>query len=120
MQTEFEFQLPKGFVDGDGNVHRVGRMRLATAMDEIVPQQDARVAANEAYLPILLLARVVVSLGALPRVTPEVIESLFAADMAYLQDLYQHLNAHTPVVVGAVCPHCQQAFQLQVAPLGEA
>ena len=35
LQTEFEFTLPKGFVDSSGTLHRAGTMRLATARDEI-------------------------------------------------------------------------------------
>ena len=55
MQTEFEFTLPKGYVDGEGNVHRQGVMRLATAADEILPLKDPRVQHNGGYLSIILL-----------------------------------------------------------------
>jgi hypothetical protein len=114
---EFEFVLPRGYEDGDGVVHRAGAMRLAAALDEIEPLQDPRVQANEAYLVILLLARVVTRLGDLPAVTPYIIERLYASDLAYLQEVYQRLNASESVVVGAVCPNCSTQFQLQVAPL---
>ena len=117
MQTVFTFTLPKGLVDTNGTVHRDGQMRLATAMDEIVPQRDARVQGNEAYMPILLLARVVMQIGAFTEITPELIEQLYAADLVYLQDLYMRINAAEPVVVGALCPHCSAEFALQVAPL---
>ena len=43
MRTEVPFTLPMGYVDGNGNVHREGRMRLATARDEIEPLGDAEV-----------------------------------------------------------------------------
>ena len=118
MQTEFEFVLPRGYVDAAGTAHRQGRMRLAIARDEVEALQDPRVRANDAYLPIHLLARVVTQLGGLNGVTPGVIEGLFAADLAYLEDLYQRLNSPVQIVMGAVCPHCQQQFQLEVAPLG--
>ena len=93
-------------------------MRLAMALDEVELTQDPRVRANESYLTILLLARVVTRLGDMPSVTPRVIEGLFAADVAYLQDLYQRLNSIDHVVVGAVCPYCEKPFQVEVAPLG--
>jgi hypothetical protein len=115
---DFEFELPRGFVDSEGQLHRRGTMRLATALDEIEPLNDPRVQANEAYLVILLLSRVVIRLGDLPAVTPQVVEGLFASDLAYLQDVYQRLNAPASVLVSAVCPHCSTQFQLQVAPLG--
>jgi len=63
FKTEYPFTLPKGFVDSEGNLHRNGVMRLATAKDEIVPLQDYRVQANRAYLVIVLLSRVIVKLG---------------------------------------------------------
>ncbi len=117
MQTEFSFTLPRGYIDASGQVQRQGVMRLATALDEVQVLQDPRVQANEAYLPLLLLGRVVVRLGSLPAVTQQVIEGLFAADLAYLEDLYLRLNSPQAVLVGAVCPHCSGQFQLQVAPL---
>ncbi|MEA2716768.1 MAG: hypothetical protein QOI99_1085, partial [Actinomycetota bacterium] len=92
LATEYEFTLPKGYLDADGNLHRTGVMRLATARDEIEPLRDPRVAANDAYLTVAILARVVTELGGLPEVTTRTIEGLFAADMAYLQDLYGVLN----------------------------
>jgi hypothetical protein len=95
-------------------------MRLATARDEIEALNDPRVQTNEAYLPVVLLSRVIVSLGDLPAVSCQVVEGLFAADIAYLEDLYMRLNAAEPVVVSTVCPHCTARFQLQVAPLSEA
>jgi hypothetical protein len=92
LQTEHEFTLPMGYVDEEGGLHREGTMRLATAGDEILPLKDPRVRANEAYLIIILLSRVIVKLGSVAQVTPKVIENLYAADLAYLQDLYNRIN----------------------------
>ena len=117
MLTDIPFTLPRGYVDASGLVHRPGRMRLATALDEIEAYQDPRVQANEAYLPVVLFSRVVVQLGSLPVVTAQVIEGLFASDLAYLEDLYQRLNSPGRVTLGVVCPQCGTQFQVQVAPL---
>jgi hypothetical protein len=117
LQTEYDFLLPRGFVGQDGKVHRTGRMRLATAMDEIDAMQDPRVQTNEAYLPVVLLSQVVIRLGDLNAITPQVIEKLFASDMAYLEDVYLRLNSQDTVVMGAACPHCGGRFDIQVAPL---
>jgi hypothetical protein len=118
LQTVFDFTLPRGYLAADGRLHRQGNMRLARAIDEIQAMQDPRAQANEAYLPVALLARVVTQLGELPIVTPQVIEELFASDLAYLEDLYLHLNNPEALVVGATCPTCGSAFPLQVAPMG--
>src|SRR5947209_5322158 len=92
LQTSFEFSLPLGYVDSQGMVHRKGTMRLATALDEIAPLRDPRVRANEAYVSLMVLARVITKLGSLPDVNTGVIEGLFTADMAYLQDFYRTIN----------------------------
>ena len=92
LQTEFEFTLPMGYVDADGTIHKEGIMRLATAADETRPLRDPRVQNNPAYLVVILLSRVVTRLGSLAQVTPQVIEGLFAADLAYLQDRYNAIN----------------------------
>ncbi|CAG1772057.1 hypothetical protein BAC2_02136 [uncultured bacterium] len=118
LQTEFEFVLPKGFVDGQGNLHRDGRMRLATAMDEIAPLRDPRVRANEAYLVVILLAQVITRLGTLPRVTPETVEQFYAADLAYLQDFYRQINDVEGQQVLVVCPNCGHEFEEEIPLLG--
>lgn len=97
FQTEVDFELPKGFVDEDGTLHRHGTMRLATAADEILPLRDPRVQQNEAYLAVIVLARVITRLGSLADIHTGVIEGLYASDLAYLQRLYEELNAETPV-----------------------
>lgn len=92
FQTEFEFTLPKGYLDSDGNLHRKGVMRLSKAMDEIVPLRDPRVRSNPAYATIIILSRVITRLGALEEVTPAVIEDLFACDLNYLHQFYRQIN----------------------------
>jgi hypothetical protein len=118
LATEFDFTLPRGYVAQDGDVHRQGRMRLATALDEIQSAGDPRVQLNQVYLPVVLLSRVVTQLGELPAVTPRVIEGLFAADLAYLEDLYLRLNSPEKLVITTVCPHCSSQLQVPVALLG--
>lgn len=114
FQTEYDFLLPRGYVDDAGNLHREGKMRLATAADEILPLRDQRVAQNPEYLPIILFARVITSLGSLRAIDTRVIEKLFIADMRYLQDLYNRINqAETPVYDGT-CPHCNAQIKIPV------
>lgn len=93
FQTEYEFTLPKGYLDDEGVLHKKGVMRLATAADEILPLKDPRVRQNEAYLTIIVLARVITRLGSLPDVNTKVIEGLFASDLGYLQKLYEQHNS---------------------------
>jgi hypothetical protein len=92
LQTEHKFVLPLGYIDHEGNRHCEGVMRLATAADEILPLKDHRVQANPAYLPIIVLSRVVVRLGSLERINTQIIEGLYSGDFVYLQNLYNRIN----------------------------
>jgi hypothetical protein len=114
MQTEFPFVLPRGFVDENGEVHREGAMRLATAYDEITPLRDPRVQSNPGYLVVILLARVITRLGTLRTINPRVIENLFSADLAYLQDFYRQINEHGHTRLVVQCPHCNNEFEVEV------
>ena len=119
MQTEFPFTLPRGYLDSEGNVHREGIMRLATAYDEIAPMKDPRVLANPGYLIIILLSRVVTKLGDLDYLNPKVIENIFSGDLAYLQDFYQKINDHGHNRLTVVCPHCEKEFEVEARASGE-
>ncbi len=114
FQTEFEFELPKGFIDEHGNLHRQGTMRLATASDEILPMRDPRVQQNPGYLTIVVLSRVIIKLGDLRAVDTRTIEKLFTADLAYLQDFYQRINESETPNIRVVCPHCEHEFETEV------
>lgn len=121
LQTEFEFVLPRGYVDGEGNVHKRGTMRLATANDEIAPLRDPRVRQNQAYLTIILLSRVITKLGSLSDVTPAVVENIFSTDLAYLQTLYRRINENASTAVNTTCPECGHHFEVDmVAGMGES
>lgn len=118
FQTESEFTLPLGYLDSDGTLHREGVMRLATAADEIVPLKDLRVQQNPAYLIVILLSRVVTRLGEIEQVTPKVIESLYSADLAHLQTLYNDLNRLDQNQPPVNCPKCNHIFQPEAVPVG--
>lgn len=117
--TEFEFTLPKGYVDNEGNMCKKGTMRLATAADEILPMRDARVQQNPSYLTVILLARVVTRLEGVKVIDTHVIESLFTTDFAYLQNLYKEINEIEKPVFNAVCPECHKNVEVEVSLLGE-
>ena len=119
FQTEVEFNLPRGYMDGDGTLHREGTMRLATAADEILPIKDPRVQSNPAYLTIIVLSRVITKLGGLPDVNPRIIENLYASEVSYLQSLYQKINNDGQTAMKVVCPQCEHEFDAGVNGLGE-
>ena len=118
LKTEYEFTLPKGYIDKEGNLHKQGVMRLANAKDEIIPLTDPRVMRNKAFMIIVLLSRVVMRLGTLGEVHTGVVENLFAADLRYLEELYNRIN-EDEVSVRIKCPHCGQGFEKEFGSLGE-
>lgn len=122
LRTEFEFELPRGYVDGAGTVHRHGVMRLATARDELVPLHDDRVRENPAYLTVVLLARVITRLGSIDDVHAGLVENLFASDLAFLQDLYRRINTEGHTRAAVACPACRHEFTIDLAGgrLGES
>jgi hypothetical protein len=114
LRTTFEFELPRGYVDSSGTVHRSGTMRLATARDELVPLADSRVKENPAYLTVVLLARVVERLGTVTDVHAGVVENLYASDLAFLQDLYRRVNQEGHARARVACPACAEEFTVDM------
>ena len=120
LPTEFAFTLPRGYVDGEGKLHREGTMRLATAMDEVEPLKSPKVQANPGYLAVILLSRVVTGLGSLSQIYPRIIEELPVADFAFLQSLYRRINEHGHNRMAVSCPECAHTFEVEVQPAGES
>jgi len=119
FQTEFEFTLPRGYVDKEGTLHKNGIMRLATAADEILPLKDPKVQANPAYLTVILLSRVITQLGNLEHISTNTIENIFASDLAYLQDFYSRINEGGTSKIRTTCPKCGEQFDIESEYLGE-
>ena len=122
FKTEYEFTLPRGFIDKDGNLHKKGIMRLATAKDEIAPLQDHRVRSNQAYMIIILLSRVITRLGDLNSVDSRTVEQFFSIDLDYLQRFYQKINESENTDLALKCPHCSENISIpfdEVLPSGE-
>ena len=119
FQTEYNFELPRGYVDDSGTLHKRGVMRLATAADEILPMRDPRVQQNPGYLSIILLTRVITKLGDLRAIDTRVIEQLFTADLAFLQNFYRQINEMENLRIKTSCPKCQHDFEVEMDFLGE-
>src|SRR3954451_15546034 len=114
-RPECACELPIGYLDDDGQVHRQGAMRLARARDEIAPLRDPRVRDNEAYLTILLLARTITRLGTLTSINAGVVENMFTPDLAFLQELYRRVNSEGRTTATVTCPTCRDSFDVDLA-----
>jgi len=120
LGTEFDFYLPRGLVDAEGNVHQQGMMRLSTARDELAVQKDRRVQMHEDYGVLVMLSRVITRLGTLSAVTPELLESLFSRDLAYLREYYNRINQQGDAYIPVECPNCNRQFQVELSLAGES
>ncbi|BAG18897.1 MULTISPECIES: hypothetical protein [Streptomyces] len=122
LQTEFAFELPRGYVDDEGHVHRGGTMRLATARDELRPQIDLRVKENPAYLSVVLLSQVITRLGTVSDVHAGIVERMYATDVAFLQDFYRRINSEGHTHAAVTCPLCHGSFEVDLSGgrLGES
>lgn len=114
MQTVYEFELPRGYRDSEGQIHKSGKMRLAAAKDELTAMRDPRVQMNENYLTVILLSRVITELEGVEAVTCALIEDLYTADLNFLQDMYEKINAIEEPVMHVVCPHCGKEHEVPV------
>lgn len=119
--TEYEFTLPKGYVDGEGNVHKNGIMRLATAADEILPARDMRVQSNPSFITLVILSRVITKLGSLSsekgQINPDLIGSIFMPDFKFLVAFYEKINSDGNLKVPATCPKCANNFEVDFGNL---
>ena len=120
IRTEFNFILPRGLVDAQRAVHRQGVMRLATARDEIIVQKDSRVQQDPAYGVLVMLSRVIIRLGSLSVVEPELLEELFTLDLAYLREFYNRINQQGNAYIPVECPQCNNPFSVELALSGES
>jgi hypothetical protein len=118
--TEFAFTLPRGLVDKQNKVHRQGVMRLATAKDEILVQQEHRVQQNPAYSVLVMLSRVITRLGSLNSVSPDLLEGLVLQDISFLREFYNRINQQGTAQISTHCPHCDTQFSVRLELAGES
>ena len=118
--TEFSFILPRGLVDDRQRVNRQGVMRLATAKDEIMVQQEPKVRENPAYGVLIMLSRVITRLGSLTYVSPDLLENLPILDISYLREYYNRINQQGDAQIATECPHCNAQFAVKLELAGES
>ena len=119
LSNYYSFVLPRGLVDETGQVHREGRMRLATAGDELAARQHPQVHQHEEYLALVILSQVIAELGTLKQVSPQQLEGLFTQDLGYLKTFYNQLNQQGHAHLPTQCHACNHAFKIDLALVGE-
>lgn len=105
---EFEFELPRGYKDKDGNYHKVGKMRHPNGLDR--EALDSIMRNNTGLANTLMLSRCVVELEGTP-VHDEVIRSLPIKDRTYLIATLKEHYFGANMEVEVECPTCYNTFK---------
>ncbi len=115
MGKEIEFVLPIGFEDGEGIIHRAGKMKMATALDEIDVHNDERVLSSPRYHDVLLLSKIIVNIGEINNISVDEVLSLYEVDFRYLQTLYKEVNGHLEHELQVRCPKCNHLDKVSLS-----
>jgi hypothetical protein len=118
-KREIEFILPVGYVDGEGVIHKKGKMREATALDEIEIYNEDEVQFNHRYYDVFMLARVITKLGNISPVDKSIIQDMFEVDFRYLQTLYKELNGELEREAETICPECNSINKINLSRVYE-
>lgn len=109
-RREFELELPMGYEDQDGRVHRIAVLRKMTGRDEAV-MADKRYRNNGAKMITELLANCLVRLGDLEAPGPPVVQRLFSADRHFLLVRLREITFGPQLRAAYSCTACHQATE---------
>jgi hypothetical protein len=118
-KREINFTLPVGYIDKDGKIHKKGKMREATALDEIEISNDEEVQYNQRNYDLFMLARVITVLGDISPIDRFVIQNLFEVDFRYLQTLFKELNGELEKEAETICPECNSINKINLSKVYE-
>lgn len=121
IRKEFRFTLPKGTGIKVEDGHKVlGNMRLVKVKDIVMIERDSSVQKNSGAFYIVLIAKVIVSLGAEKNINRSTIEKMNPVDFAFLADFMHEINHQVIKTVHLKCPHCNTEYSAEFEKLGEA
>ena len=107
---EIEFELPRGYKDKEGTVHKFGVLRHATGLDR--EALDKVVTQNPSMANTLLLARCIKSLGTAP-ITDDLLRNLSMRDRNYLFSLIRDTSFGYDVSDFEIeCPSCERELSI--------
>ncbi len=110
-RREFEFELPIGYVDADGRLHRTAVLRKMTGRDEAI-MADKMNRNNGARMITELLANCLVRLGEIERPGAKVTQALYSADRHFLLLKLREVTFGSEMQGNYSCPTCREAMVL--------
>ena len=121
IRQEFRFTLPRGTGIKTENGRKVsGTMRLVKVSDIVGIERDSTVQKNSGAFYIVLLAKVITSLGAERNINRNTIEKMHPVDFAFLVDFMHEINHQVIKKIPLKCPNCNNEYFGEFEQLGEA
>ena len=105
---EFEFELPIGFVDDDGQLHRTAVLRKMTGRDESL-MVDKKNKNNAARLVSELLGNCLLRIGTVEKPGTKIAQGLFSADRHFLLVKLREITFGAEMQATYACPTCREA-----------
>jgi acetylornithine deacetylase/succinyl-diaminopimelate desuccinylase-like protein len=112
VKTEYTFELPKGYVDEKGQVHREVTLREITGADQEA-MLNPQLRNNPAKMLTALLARVITKLGTLEgrQVDAGVTANMFKSDRDFLILKLKEIDSGPEMDIDVECPDCGKKFK---------
>jgi len=112
VKTEYTYELPKGFVDDKGQLHKDVTIREITGADQEA-MLNPQFRNNPAKMLTALLARVIVKLGALEgrQVDTHVTAAMFKSDRDFLIMKLKEIDSGPEMEIDVECPDCGKKFK---------
>ena len=104
----YSFELPIGYVDQDGRVHRTATLRKMTGRDEAL-MADRHNRTNGARLITGLIGACLLRLGPLERPGATVAQALYSADRHFLLLKLREITFGPEMEASYSCPTCREA-----------
>ncbi len=108
-EREVSFELPRGYVDKDGEVYRTGTMRLPIGLDREV--LDGVMRKNVGQANTLMLSRCMISLDGVKQIHDNMIRSLVIKDRNYLMEVLKDNVFGVELTQDITCPTCYYNFK---------
>ena len=112
VKTEYEFELPKGYVDEKGQVHREVTIREITGADQEA-MLNPQLRNNPAKMLTALMARVITRLGSLEgrQIDTRVTAAMFKSDRDFLILKLKEIDSGPEMDIDVECPDCGRKFK---------
>lgn len=111
-RTEYAFELPKGYVDAKGQLHREVTIREITGADQ-EGMLNPQLRNNPAKMLTALLARVITRLGTLEgrQVDTTVTAGMLKSDRDFLILKLKEIDSGPEMDIDVECPDCGKKFK---------